>query len=289
METERIRESTRSRLKKVLYQKLEHREKLVSQRYTEVTSSINYARHIQEVILPKQSFLFDNFTEHILIYQPKDIVSGDFYWFNKLGDKTYIVVGDCTGHGVPGGFMSMIGHMLLHFSINERRIEDPGQILSMLHRDLRSHLKQYDDSYELTDGIDLSICVIDRIDGIIQFAGANRPLILLTNDGDNKAVNEIKGDKYGVGGKVLGKERTYSTHHIPYEAGTRLFMFTDGYQDQFGGSNDKKIGSKTTKELIALTSLSSMRGQQDLLKRYFNDWKGRNEQTDDVLMIGIEL
>jgi serine phosphatase RsbU (regulator of sigma subunit) len=284
-ETALQKEPTHTRLKKILNEKVRIREELALKANKDVTQSIDYAKRIQEAVLPDKNKLHTIFRDHFIFYQPKDIVSGDFFWFEKCNDISVIAIADCTGHGVPGGFMSMLGVLLLNFIVIERGITAPDEILCHLHKELRKTLRQYEDSAELPDGMDMSVCTIDRNNNILRFAGANHSLFVSRE----KEIQEIPGDKYGIGGLVLGIERVFTGHEIHIEQGSRIYFSTDGFKDQFGGERNKKFSKRKFVELLQEISIYPVAIQKIILEETFHNWKTVFPQTDDVLVLAAEL
>jgi serine phosphatase RsbU (regulator of sigma subunit) len=256
----------------------------------EITDSINYALRIQQAVLPDKELLGKYFTEHFILYQPKDIVSGDFYWFNEYEGKLILAAADCTGHGVPGGFMSMIGTDKLNHAVFEKGETNPSEILSIISQGVKKALKQDDSENASRDGMDMSICSfqiseLNSTNAInLKWSGANRPLWIITG---NEAI-EIKPTKTAVGG-FTSDEVIFDSHTIEVKKGTSLYLFSDGYADQFGGTEQKKMTTRKFREkLIAIQNLT-MKEQEKELSNFFRSWRGSSEQIDDVLIVGLKL
>jgi PAS domain S-box-containing protein len=247
--------------------------------------SLRYAKRIQRTILPDPKEMDKALPEYFTIYKPKDIVSGDFYWFTATIDKVFVAAVDCTGHGVPGAFMSLIGFNLLNQIVIQRRIYNPGLVLTELHKGVRSALKQDASDSKSRDGMDLSLICIDRYDNRVQFAGANNPLIWV-NKGE---LNVIKGDKMAIGGEQMEDERHFTNHEIEVDDQDALYLFTDGFVDQFGGPEMKKFGSARLKKLIEENHHEKMSVQRAMFNIVWKDWMGDDEQIDDVTLIGIRI
>lgn len=252
-----------------------------------IKDSISYAKRIQEAILPPISVLHDYLPNAFILFKPRDIVSGDFYWFLEKEGKMYVAAVDCTGHGVPGAFMSMIGATLLQ-QITYKKLRTPAEILDKLNIGVRSALNQKDnaspDSQE--DGMDITLCLIDKETNTVQIAAANH-VVYCIHDG---LIETIEGDMASVGGSITSETHGgYSNHQISYTPGTRLYMFSDGYQDQFGGEENKKFLGIHFKKLLFETSTMPMEQQCEVLDKTFTDWKGERKQIDDVLVLGLEL
>ena len=249
----------------------------------EITDNVNYARRIQSAVLPDKDLIKQAFEDCFVLYLPKDIVSGDFYAFSQKENLAIIAAGDCTGHGVTGAFLSLIGSFLINQIINQQNITQPSAILDELNLEIIDALKQKEG--ELNDGMDISVCAYDSIKNQLQFAGANRALWLIRN-------NELiayDANKFPVGGLQDYHDEKFKQHTIQLEKNDSVYIFTDGYADQFGGENGKKLMTKKLKEVLASIQQLSMDEQQTHLKFYFENWKGAHEQVDDVLMIGMRF
>lgn len=271
---------------KILETKVAERTKELEEKNRDITSSIEYAKRIQEAILPSRDYIFDRLKKAFILYKPKDIVSGDFYWFaEKEGFKIFAVV-DCTGHGVPGAFMSMIGHNLLHQIVQEKGLTDPGHILDALHKGVQEALRQGHNEISTNDGMDVSIISINHEQKLFKWAGANRPLILIN---DQEEFTKIDGNKYPIGGAQLSVNREFTTHVIPSSRPMIAYMFSDGYADQFGGDKGKKYMVKRFHELLQENHKKDMASQRLELDKSFEQWRGNHEQVDDVLVVGIAI
>ncbi|MBR8535260.1 response regulator [Carboxylicivirga sediminis] len=247
-----------------------------------LTDSIEYAQKIQNASLPSDDFLNKVLPEHFILFKPRDIVSGDFYWAEESGDKLIIVSADCTGHGVPGAFMSMFGLAYLHEVVGKNEITQPAEIINELRRIVIESLKQ-DEGSEVKDGMDISIVSIDKKQQVIEFAGAFNDMLLLRN----KDMQIYEADHMPVSiGEI---NQPYTNYTINYEAGDCIYLYTDGYPSQFGGPNDKKLMQKGFRNLLLENHQYSMKEQGDIYNNFFDMWKGINDQIDDVLVIGIRL
>ena len=273
-----------------------------------ITRSINYAERIQDALLPGIEKLKRNLPESFILFKPRDIVSGDFYWFSEaepsfakqnsiiekikqkgslnklLTSKNFIISAvDCTGHGVPGAFMSMIGINLLH-EIVSRGVVEADLILNELHKEVRHALKQ--EHSDNKDGMDMALCVIKKDEKIVEFAGANNPLIYIKNN----EINVIKGDRKGIGGDQKETERLFTKHKVSIDAPTTFYIFSDGYIDQFGGKDGRKLFPKYFRQILLQIHDKPMDEQKKLLDEKFKEWKGdKYQQIDDVLVIGFKL
>lgn len=250
----------------------------------DLTDSINYAQHIQSAILPEDAYIKKLFPQSFIIFKPRDIVSGDFYWLAEYSDKKIIVFADCTGHGVPGGFMSMIGRILLRETCTIKNLRDPGVILNEIDNGLVNVLRQKNDIASNKDGMDLGVCVIDSNTNLMSFAGAMRPLYVY-RDGVR---NIIKGSRHSVGGIGINK-KTFKTEKFQLESKDILYMFSDGYPDQFGGSRGRKMKISVLNELLDQVCQMPFESQGNEINAFFETWKGEEPQMDDVLMIGVQI
>ena len=266
-----------------------------------ITDSLKYAKRIQEAILPPKEELDEILGKHFVFFKPKDIVSGDFYWISehKEEQKTVIAAVDCTGHGVPGAFMSIIGNNLLNQIINEKKIFYPSQILEELHKGVRTILKQDSDSNAAIntsrDGMDIALCVINREENTLEFAGANRPLWIIKNGN----FEEIKGDRKAIGGwqsEQKGEKRGFTTHSITLNGEMNVYLSSDGYVDQFGGEGQisKKSMNKNFKKLLLDMNdkdkkHQNLESQYSTLEKVMEKWKGNEPQIDDVLVVGFTV
>jgi PAS domain S-box-containing protein len=263
---------------------LEEKNSNLQQKNEDITDSIQYARKIQDAILPNVDAISKNLADAFVLYLPKDVVSGDFYWYYKNENKVFIAAVDCTGHGVPGALMSVVGNSILKDVIVKRGIENPSEILEALDNDV-NNLFQKEDSYDvMSDGMDMALSVIDLETNILSFAGAMRPLWLVR---DNKVI-DIKGDRFPIG-YFYGVEKSFSTVEIQLQKEDQIYMFSDGYADQFGGEKNKKFNRNKMKELML--SINSMTGeeQRKFLDYALRNWRQEIEQTDDVLVIGLRI
>jgi len=245
-----------------------------------ITDSILYALRIQRAILPSLE-LFTDKIEHFVLYKPRDIVSGDFYWVHQTDNMWIVIAADCTGHGVPGAFMSMLGVSFLNEIVSNKHILKPDQILNGLRDNIISALKQKESQSDVKDGMDISVCAIDFNTGILEWAGANNPLFLIQNG----ELNHVKGDKMPVA--IHDLMDPFTLHTFKLNKGDTFYIFSDGYVDQFGGVNQKKFLSKNFKDVIMSFQDNSMYEQGSKLDEIFEDWKKDVEQVDDVTVIGL--
>jgi PAS domain S-box-containing protein len=262
-------------------------EEIIEQKNKDITASITYGKRIQEAMLPDLTQMKEEFLDCFIVNQPKDIVSGDFYWFDKLDNRVVFAVADCTGHGVPGAFMSMIGIDLLNQIVDEAFITAPATVLRGLDGKIKKALRQTGENDEPTDGMDVAFCEFTRNDQqevTLNYAGAYRPLWMIR---DNELV-EYKADKFSIGGN-LPVEKVFSEHGIVVREGDVFYVFTDGCIDLFGGENEKKFRASGLKELLLSIHQFPMEQQELLVTQAFNDWKGDLEQVDDILLMGFKI
>ena len=263
---------------------LEKQKKIIEIANKNITDSINYAKKIQEAILPKATKL-DKFLDFIsILFIPKDVVSGDFYWFEKVGKKIILAAADCTGHGVPGAFMSMIGINNLNQIVLENKNTDPSLVLKELNNSIKKALKQDDKDSESKDGMDIALTCIDYEKNILSYSGAFRPLIYIRNN----ELFEIKGSRQPIGGSAPN-DFEYDLHQIPLQKGDVFYLFSDGYPDQFGGPKGKKFMNKNLKNLFMDIHQHPPTKQKELLTEKLNQWKGTKEQIDDILVIVVKI
>jgi serine phosphatase RsbU (regulator of sigma subunit)/Tfp pilus assembly protein PilF len=252
----------------------------------EITDSIQYAQRIQEAVLPDK-FIFGDIEDYFILFKPKDIVSGDFYWMTKADDKLIVIAADCTGHGVPGAFMSMLGVTFLNEIINKDRILVANEILNKLREKVIESLHQKD--RETKDGMDISVAVIDPAKRELQYAGAYNPIYYI-NSGQTEIseITKIPADRMPIGIHIR-MDKGFTNHSIHYSKGDTIYMFSDGYQDQFGGENNHKLKSEKFRELLFSIHDRQMADQKDLLEGFFQKWRGEHEQLDDIIVIGLKL
>ena len=260
---------------------IEHQKDLVEEKQKEILDSMNYAKRLQEAILPPAAFVETHLPESFIFYKPKDIVAGDFYWMEVKGDSVFIAAADCTGHGVPGAMVSVVCSNALNRAVLEFGITDPGKILDKTRELVLDTFSRSDK--DVKDGMDISLACVNKQTSEVKWAGANNPLWYIAN----KEVKEIKPDKQAIG--KTENPQPFVTHSLKLQKGDILFLFTDGYADQFGGDKGKKIKSKPLKEILVKNSSLSAIEQKEKLEVAFTEWKGNIEQVDDVCIIGVRL
>jgi serine phosphatase RsbU (regulator of sigma subunit) len=259
---------------------LEAKNKEIEHQKSEIVDSINYAKRIQTATLGSPERVVELYNNAAVIFQPKDIVSGDFYWFHKIGNRFMFSVADCTGHGVPGAMMSMIGNNGLNDAVKEKGITDPAKVLE--HLSLQVHTNFNKNVTEIKDGMDITFCELNTDTKVLEFAGAINPLIICKWNGE---IVEIKGDKQFIG----QKDSAYTNHSIQLEKGDCVYIMSDGFVDQFGGSNNKKFKISNFKSLLPTINSHEAQYQAGFLTSTINDWKGTTEQTDDICVMVVKI
>ena len=263
-------------------QSIVEQNRVIALKNRDITDSINYARKIQEALLPHTDQIQEALPNSFVYYKPRDIVSGDFYWFQKIDGKLLLSAVDCTGHGVPGALMSMIGFSKLN-EISHKKNADPGYILEKLDEGVREALSTKRYNNESKDGMDMALCSFDLKNMKVQYSGAFRPLIKI--NGDN--IEETKGNRYPIGGGSSYVKDGFTTHEFDINKGDSFYMFSDGFPDQFGGPKDKKFMNKKFKALLQEIQYLSPKEQITRLDTALVNWRGETEQLDDILVIGV--
>ena len=276
---------------RILEEKVKLRtEEVVKQRetledlYNDVTDSIKYAKRLQNSILPTASKIADICPDSFVYFKPKDIVSGDFYWFEKVDDLSLYAAVDCTGHGVPGAFMSLVGANGLNKIVRENKITKPSEILNELNKYVSESLNHEDRVDAIRDGMDMTLCTIDYKHMKLQFAGANNPLYIVR---DNNFII-VKGDKFSIS-SFDENEKSFTNNEIDIQKEDVIYVFSDGYADQFGGKKDKKFMYKRFRNLILKSHKKPIETQKQILNSELNKWMGNTDQIDDILVIGLRI
>jgi len=247
-----------------------------------ITDSLIYAQRIQEALLPSESYFRKHFSDSFILFKPKNIVSGDFYWIGEKGEKVFVVAADCTGHGVPGALMSMIGLKIIEKTINEDNIEIPSGILEVMNKGLeKTFSREKNIGTIIRDGMDIGLCVIDRKRKKLEYAGAFLPLYLI-REGN---LIEISADKIIIGMNPEGL--SYLDHEIDLLDDDIFYIFSDGYVDQFGGSENKKFMYRRFRYLLMTIHNFPVNDQKAILEENMKTWMGKNEQVDDMMVIGF--
>jgi serine phosphatase RsbU (regulator of sigma subunit) len=265
------------------YSEIEIQRSELQVRNKDLTDSLNYARRIQAALLPAEHHIRRIFPDYFIYYRPKHIVSGDFYWFSERDDKYFIAAADCTGHGVPGALMSMIGLELIHKIINDMKVDDSDQVLLTMNRELESAFyKEESGKPIIKDGIEMSICIIDKKTRLMEFSGAFLPVYIVRDD----KLIEIKGDKKNVVQSFAMVSFNRSTFTL--QDGDLLYLFSDGYADQFGGPDNKKFMYRRLRHILLTISKYPLPDQQRILDETIDSWMEGHDQIDDMMILGVK-
>jgi serine phosphatase RsbU (regulator of sigma subunit) len=249
-----------------------------------INSSIKYAARIQQAVLPSEEYMTKVLPQYFILNKPRDIVSGDFYWVEEKDNKLIIVVADSTGHGVPGAFMSMLGISMLTEIVNKEICLGANEILNELRKKIKTSLKQTGEQSEQKDGFDMAVCIIDSQTKELEFAGAYNSLYLI-REGE---LDEIKADRMPVG-VHLKEKSSFTSHQTLLQTGDSIYLFSDGFADQFGGNEQQKFKIKNFKKLLLTIHKQTLTQQKQQLEEIFDNWQGKNHQTDDVLVFGMKI
>ena len=263
---------------------LEEQNLLISAQKKEITDSINYASIIQRAMLPLETEFNALFPASFIYYQPKDIVSGDFYWCGQSAGKKAVVVADCTGHGVPGAMMSMVGINLLNQAFNDQKLTSPAEILHFLDQGIGKSLHQNEQVQTTKNSMDLSVCIIDELNNELAYGGSVNPIYVVRNN----ELQVLKTDKIPIGYNNSSTIKEFNSYHHKLQKRDRIYLFTDGIPDQFGGEKGKKLMTKKFQEYLFLIQDEAIHAQASKIGTLLHNWKGNCEQTDDMLIIGIE-
>ncbi|MES2133196.1 MAG: GAF domain-containing protein [Bacteroidota bacterium] len=277
---ENLEDKVKERTKEVVKQK-----EIIEETNKHITDSIKYAKRIQEAFLPSEETVTSLLKNAFILYKPKDIVSGDFYWIEKKENKILFAVVDCTGHGVPGAFMSIIGFNGLNQIVNEYNYTKPSEILTHLNKNISDTLRQKVEDSKIRDGMDVAICSIDLENSVLEFAGAFSPLFIV-RDGE---VLKTKGDKHPIGNFVGVEDYEFTNHYIDLLPNDKIYIFSDGFVDQFGGPGGKKLKYNAFRKLLLDNYEKPMPTQKEAINSFFEEWRAGYEQIDDVCMIGVSI
>jgi serine phosphatase RsbU (regulator of sigma subunit) len=264
---------------------LMEQKSIIDAKNKDLTDSVNYASKIQEAMLPDTSRIEELFPNSFVFYKPRDVVSGDFYWFREKNDSVLIAAADCTGHGIPGALMSMIGHSSLNGITNVNKEKSTAEILRELDKSVTSSLVNKEYKTESKDGMDIGLCKIDLNKNIVEFSGAFQNLILIQ---DNEII-EFKGNRFPIGGGNNYNKIDFTIHSIEVKKGDQFYMYSDGFPDQFGGEKEKKYLDKNFKLFLKTLNGKTSTEKKTLLNQELLRWQGAIEQIDDVLVIGISF
>ena len=277
-----------------------HKQK-IEETHKHITDSINYAKRIQTAILPTNKLFKENFSEYFIFFRPRDVVSGDFYWAKKVRNQIIFAVADCTGHGVPGAFMSMLEISFLNEVTRKKETTSPAKALELLRKYTKTALKQIGDKNENKDGMDIALCIIDLKTNVMEYAGAYNSAYIIRNEELNnkellinnqkfqntKNIITLKADRQPIG--IYIKEKPYINHKFQLQKNDTIYLSSDGYADQFGGKDGYKFYLKQFKELLLSFQVKNMKEQGQILEQTFVKWKGKNKQLDDVLVVGVKI
>jgi serine phosphatase RsbU (regulator of sigma subunit) len=255
----------------------------IERKNKDITASINYAKRIQESMLSRDKNFIDVLPEYFVFYRPRDIVSGDFYWFAYRENKTFVAAVDCTGHGVPGAIMSMLGDSYLNQIINLQGITKPDLILAELHKSIQIALNQENNNNQ--DGMDVALCVIDRENKVLEYSGASRELFIIQED----EYRAVESTKLPIGGFQKDRPREFETLTFNLNKPTWVYIYSDGFQDQFGGPRGRKFAKSRLHKTLYSIYKHPMNKQKELLERTLEDWMGQNRQMDDIMIVGLKL
>jgi serine phosphatase RsbU (regulator of sigma subunit) len=280
----RFRERQLNEKNRILEEKVNERTSEIKAQKEEITSSIKYASRIQSAMLPQEIHFKEAFSDFFIFFKPKDIISGDFYWIGTDDHSVFFCVADCTGHGVPGAFMSALGISTLNEIIANNHIHEPGSILNLLRAKIKVYLRQTGKDGEAKDGMDIAFCMLSKNLELLQFAGAFNSLIIFQNG----SINEYKADRMPIG-IYYGEERPFTNYKIQVKKNDTLYIFSDGFEDQFGGIKGGKYKISNFKKLLANIHNKPMAEQRNIIENEFINWKGPLEQTDDVTILGIKI
>jgi len=286
LEKIRLEQIVKERTEEVVKQKeeIEKQRDEIAEKNRSITDSIEYASRIQNAVLPSEEFARDILPEHFILFRPRDIVSGDFYWMTKKDNLLVLIAADCTGHGVPGAFMSMLGVSFLNEIVNRHEVTSASAILNSLRTDIKKTLGQEGKEGEAKDGMDLALCIVDPDKMKLQYAGAYNPFYLFRNE----KLIEIKADRMPIGIYIKEKE-SFTNHEIDLQKGDVFYVFSDGFQDQFGGEDGSKFKTKKFKQLLLDIYQKPMSEQREILNKTIDQWRGKWEQVDDIIIMGVRV
>ncbi len=282
LELQKLNKELESKVEKRTHEVLEQK-KIIEEKNKKITDSIRYAQEIQKAMLPSIASVVKSIPEFFVLLKPRDIVSGDFYWFGEYDNKVILSAIDCTGHGIPGAFLSLIGNDLLNEIVLSKGILVPNQILYELNRGVKNALNQ--DKTDNHDGMDMALCVIDKVKNTLIFSGAKNSLVYVRND----EVYQIKGDRYSVGDPLENGQKVFTNHEVSLDDNPIFYMFSDGYQDQFGGERAKKFMISKLRELLLRIHKKDMNVQHRLLDMTIKNWMRGQDQIDDILVMGFKI
>ena len=264
---------------------LEAQKAIIEQQHQDITDSIKYAKRIQGAILPPKNMWRKILPNSFVLYKPKDVLSGDFYWIEETDDYIYVAAADCTGHGVPGALISIVNFNLLNKAVLEKGLVTPSEILDAVNVWLTESLHQTYRESAVRDGMDISLIAIHKHSNEVLFTGANNPIYIVSNG----ELKQIKGDKFPVGAFVEEQIQHFTTKRFHVHQGDSIYLFSDGFADQFGGDKGKKYKYTPFQEKLKTVSELTLIEQKVMMNEEFNNWRGTHEQVDDVLLVGIKI
>lgn len=285
-DNEKIREQNNRIL--AANEELKELNEITRQQNEEILSSIQYAHRIQAAVLPPESYITELLNENFIIYKPKEIVSGDFYWIRQINNYIIVASADCTGHGVPGAFMSMLGISYLNEIVARREVTQANHVLNELRKEIKHSLRQTGQKEASREGIDMALCVIDTKNNVMQFAGAYSPLYIISNSNGESVFKELKADMMPIGVHFVN-DKSFTNHEIPLQIGDTFYVFTDGFIDQVGGPNNTRFSSRNLKKLLMDIHDQPMYEQKEIMEETLKEWMGKEPQRDDILIIGARI
>ena len=281
-------QKVKDRTAEVVAQKeeLEIQRDLLAEQKSHILDSIHYSKRLQTAILPSNEFIRGLFPESFVLFMPKDIISGDFYWFHRNKHRHYFSAIDCTGHGVPGALVSMVGQNWLNYAVKDLKLEKPSEILDALNQGVISTFNEGNSDTSVKDGMDLSMCCINTKTLTLEFAGAYNPVTIIKPNGE---IIHIKGDKFPIGAISRGERTPFTNHEIKLEKGDMIYSYSDGYPDQFGGPMGSKFMIKQFRNLLQEISKLQVDEQNETLRITLSNWMDKEEQVDDITIIGVRV
>jgi serine phosphatase RsbU (regulator of sigma subunit) len=279
-----INEKQLNKKNKLLEEKVRERTSEIEAKKMEITASIEYAGRIQKAILPVEDHFRESFADYFILYKPRDIVSGDFYWIGENEKSIFFTVVDCTGHGVPGAFMSTMGISTLHEIIANNRSLQANKVLKLLRNKIVKTLHQTGKTGEMADGMDIAFCILNKDRKTMQFSGAFNSLVIVQGE----EFREYKGDRMPIG-IHYGKESAFTNYNIDVNPGDTIFLFSDGFASQFGGPDGTKYKKSNFKDLLSKICQKPMNEQRNILEMELEKWKGTQDQVDDVTILGVRI
>ncbi len=282
-----LEQKVRDRTAEVVAQKaeIESQRDILAEQQKQILDSIMYSKRLQTAILPTDEYVLELFPESFVLFLPKDIISGDFYWFYKNGNKKFFSAIDCTGHGVPGALLSMVGQNWLNYAVKDLKIDKPSEIIDVLDEGVMTTFKEKDDDLSVKDGMDLALCCFDSDNMKLSYAGAFNPVLIIRNG----ETIQIKGDKFPVGAYYGQEKQKFRNHDLDILKGDTVYLYSDGYPDQFGGEKGSKFMSKRFRQLLLDIHNKPMQQQKEILESTLYEWMGINEQVDDITIIGVKV